>query len=125
MKLELEYKMISFSREEAVLFGVNEAIILELLREWRSFNEVFGIYNLNGFYLVKTSITGLVKFLPYLSEKQIRKALFKLKDVEVLHTTLDESHSSIDEFGSVIMDEIIEDMVCKLIIEQPQFKKKQ
>ena len=69
-----------FDTEIAEAYGVNCAVIFNHIYYWCLKNEANGRNCFNGKYWTYNSVTALDKLFPYLSRKQIRTALDKLRD---------------------------------------------
>lgn len=65
----------SFSVEDADRFGVNAAIILNLLRGWVAHNKANGKNERDGRTWTYNSVRAWAKLVPYLSAKQVRTAI--------------------------------------------------
>lgn len=73
-----------FTVEIAQKYGVNAAIILEHLCFWQQKNMANKKHFYDGKYWTYCSIKAFHEILPYLSEKQIRTAINKLKKEKVI-----------------------------------------
>lgn len=69
-----------FDVEVACKLGVNCSIIYTNISYWVTRNKSFGKHNHDGFFWSFCSVSGFMKYCPYLSEKQIRTSLLKLED---------------------------------------------
>lgn len=74
----------SFNVEIAKTYGIPCAVILENFKFWISKNEADGRHVYDGRTWTYASIRGLSDRFPYLTEKQIRNALDKLKSNGVI-----------------------------------------
>ena len=70
----------------ALRYGVNAAILLDNIHFWISKNKANGTNFHDGYTWTYNSIEALSKQFPYLSAKQIRTALLKLKDEGIIIT---------------------------------------
>lgn len=75
-----------FDIEDARLYGVNAAIILTNIRFWVEKNKANGKHFHDGNYWVYNSVSAFSELFPYMTERQIRFALDKLKDAGVIET---------------------------------------
>ena len=76
----------SFNIDIAVTYGIPCAVILEHIWFWIAKNEADGRHFHDGTYWTYSSVKAFSKLFPYLSEKQIRGALEKLKSEGILKT---------------------------------------
>lgn len=87
--IEPEYqynKSHMFNVGIAQKYGITEAIILHNLLYWLEHNKANNKNLFDNYYWTFNSIAAFHELLPYLSEKQIRYALKKLEDQEIIKT---------------------------------------
>lgn len=65
-------------------YGLIESIILENIIYWTKYNQANNKNLFDGYYWTYNSISAFHELLPYLSEKQIRYALKKLEENEII-----------------------------------------
>jgi len=73
-----------FKTEDAEKYGIEEAVIIEHLRFWIIKNRANGTHFHDGHYWTYSSIEALTTIFPYLSYKQIRRALSHLQSEVVI-----------------------------------------
>lgn len=76
----------SFDVEVAEEFGVNAAILFKNIAFWCAKNKANGTNIHDGVYWTYNSVAAFKELFPYLSDKQIRTALKKLEESEVIKT---------------------------------------
>lgn len=75
-----------FEPEIAVKYGVNAAILFYNISYWVEYNQANDKNYFDGEYWTFSSIKAFKELFPYLSEKQIRAALQKLIDNDIIKT---------------------------------------
>ena len=73
-----------FDVEDAVKYGVNPAIILDHIRRWIAHNKANGKNERDGHTWTYNSVKAWAKLVPYLTDKQVRKAIDDLVAAGVL-----------------------------------------
>lgn len=76
----------SFDIEIAMIVGERAAVIYKNLKFWISLNQKKGHNIRDGRAWVHFSISELAKYFPYLTEKQVRTACYKLKASGLINT---------------------------------------
>lgn len=76
----------SFSKEVAVKYGVDEAILLENLNFWLSKNEANEKHFYDGEYWTYNSSKAFIGLFPYWSKNQIERIIKSLKEKELIIT---------------------------------------
>lgn len=76
----------SFEPEIAVMYGVNAAILFYNISYWVDYNQANDKNFYDGEYWTFSSIKAFKELFPYLSEKQIRAAIQKLIDNDIIKT---------------------------------------
>lgn len=79
-------KSHKFDIEIAEKYGVIEAIIMDSLYYWITFNKENNKNYHDGFYWVYNSVEAWKKLFPYLSEKQVRSGLISLEKQGAIKT---------------------------------------
>lgn len=79
-------KSHKFDIEIAEKYGVIEAIIMDALYYWITFNKENNKNFHDGFYWVYNSVEAWKKLFPYLSEKQVRSGLISLEKQGAIKT---------------------------------------
>ena len=69
---------IAFSVEDALKYGLNEAIVLAYLDFWVDKNAVRGINELEGRYYTYISYTRLHERLPFISKRSLQRTIASL-----------------------------------------------
>lgn len=76
----------AFNIQDAEKFGIVEATLLANIRYWIEHNRANGNNYYDGRYWTYNSINSWTKLFPYLTAKQIRKALQNLIEADILVT---------------------------------------
>ena len=76
----------AFNTDEAGKYGIEEAIIVEHFRFWIIKNRADGTHYHDGRYWTFASVEALTIVFPYLSHKQIRRAIAHLETLKVIQT---------------------------------------
>ena len=74
----------SFCVNEAVLYGVEKAVMLNNFRFWLEKNKANGTNNIDGFIWTFNSAAALAKLWPYLNAKKISRLLKELESAGAL-----------------------------------------
>lgn len=77
-------RIISYSIDVAIEYGLNEAIIIQLLQDLILKNKANNVNFYNGHYWVDASIRTLQELLPHYTKKQIRRVIDNLVQKGVL-----------------------------------------
>jgi len=74
----MKVQVHAFSPQDALEYGINEAILLSAIRFWVATNKANGRNEKHGVYWVYNSVKAWAKLFPYMSTKQINLALENL-----------------------------------------------
>lgn len=80
----MEREVHSFDIDIAAKVGVNAAVIYRSIRFWISKNRENERHFYDGRYWTYSSVKAFGKLFPYLTEKQVRSAIDKLKDSNLI-----------------------------------------
>ena len=76
----------SFDIDEAKEYGIEEAIIVQHFRFWIIKNRADESHFHDGRYWTFATVESLTEIFPYLSYKQLRRAIFHLEDLGVIQS---------------------------------------